>query len=65
MPIIRVELLPGRSDEQLAEFVSEVTASAIDILKCAQETVDVVFFEVEPKHWAHAGKLYSARSSGK
>lgn len=63
MPIIRVELLPGRSEEQLAEFASEVTASAVEILKCGRDTVEVLFFEVEPKHWAHAGKLYSAKAS--
>lgn len=59
MPIIRVELLPGRTQEQKALYAAEATRLAAEILKCATESVDVIFTETAPQDWARAGRLYS------
>lgn len=59
MPIIRVELLPGRTAEQKAQYAAEVTRLTADILKCPVQAVDVLFTEVQAQDWAHAGMLYS------
>lgn len=60
MPIIRIDLLPGRTNLQIAQFTQEVTRLAVEVLKCTPETVDVIFTEVSENRWAHAGKLYSS-----
>lgn len=57
MPMIRVELLKGRSVSQKREFADIVTREASRILNCAPEVVDIVFQEIERHDWAKGGKL--------
>jgi 4-oxalocrotonate tautomerase len=57
MPMIRVELLKGRTVEQKREFVEIVTREAARILKCTPDAVDIVFNDVERHDWASGGKL--------
>ncbi|MFK8253217.1 tautomerase family protein [Ancylobacter terrae] len=59
MPIIRVELLEGRSRAQKKEFAEVVTREASRILGCAPDVVDVVFVSISPDDWASAGRLVS------
>ena len=62
MPMIKVELLKGRSVEQKREFAEVVTREASRILKCPPDVVDIVFQDVEAHDWAHNGKLSSDKS---
>lgn len=57
MPIIRVELLKGRSIEQKREFAEVVTRETACILKCSPNVVDIVFCETETENWANGGRL--------
>jgi 4-oxalocrotonate tautomerase len=59
MPILSLEMHPGRSPEQKRAFVSEVTRVAVETLSCPPESVDVLITEVPREHWAKAGKLVS------
>ncbi|KAE8754634.1 4-oxalocrotonate tautomerase [Paraburkholderia madseniana] len=59
MPIVRIELSPGRTHEQKAKYVEEVTRLTSEVLKCPVESVDVMFIEIPPADWAHAGKFYA------
>jgi len=59
MPIIRIELLPGRTALQKARYAQEVTQLTAEILGCAQETVDVIFTEIQGEDWVHAGVPYA------
>ncbi|MBN3815338.1 4-oxalocrotonate tautomerase [Paraburkholderia sp. Se-20369] len=59
MPIVRVELLPGRCHEQKTKYVEEVTKLTSEVLKCSVESIDVIFVEVPATEWAHAGKFYA------
>ncbi|WP_083399132.1 4-oxalocrotonate tautomerase [Oceanisphaera psychrotolerans] len=60
MPIVRVELCPGRTQEQKARFVSEVTRLTEQTLNCPYESIDVIFTEVAASDWAHSGRFYSS-----
>ncbi len=57
MPVIRVELLKGRTLDQKREFAVVVTREAARILNCKPEVVDIVFQDVEPQDWANGGLL--------
>lgn len=57
MPILRLEMHPGRTPEQKREFVREATRVTVEILKCPPESVDIVIVEVPREAWAKAGKL--------
>lgn len=59
MPIIRVELLPGRSLEQKVQYAAEVTRLTVELLQCPAPSVDVIFTEVAPTDWAKEGRMLS------
>jgi 4-oxalocrotonate tautomerase len=59
LPIVKVEMSPGRTHEQKAKYVEEVTRLTSEVLKCPIESIDVMFIEVDGTNWAHAGKFYS------
>ena len=57
MPVLRLEMVPGRTPEQKRDFVREVTRVAVETLLCKPESVDVLIIELPKAHWAKAGKL--------
>ena len=57
MPVLHLEMHPGRTLEQKRAFVREVTRVTVETLVCPSETVDVVITEVPRDAWAKAGKL--------
>lgn len=59
MPMIRVEMLEGRTVEQKREFAEVMTREASRILRCPAEVVDIVFVSVARDDWATGGKLAS------
>ena len=59
MPLIRVEMFPGRTLDQKREFALAVTREASQILKCEPGAVDVIFSEIQKDEWATGGKLWS------
>lgn len=65
MPIIRVELLSGRSQEQKRAFAKAVTELASQTLGCRAEAVAVVFTDVAPHDWANGGRLESDKTVAK
>ena len=59
MPIIRVELLEGRSPDQKRDFAREVTDSFVRTCGGTPQSVQVVFQDVARHDWAAGGKLMS------
>lgn len=59
MPLIKVEMFPGRTLEQKREFAVAITREASRILQCEPGAVDVIFSEIRKEDWATAGKLWS------
>ncbi|MFM0592017.1 MULTISPECIES: 4-oxalocrotonate tautomerase [Paraburkholderia] len=59
MPVLHLEMHPGRTLEQKRAFVREVTRVTVDTLVCPPESVEVVITEVPRDAWAKAGKLLS------
>ncbi len=63
MPIIRVELLEGRTVEQKREIRRGGDARGARILRCTPEAINLVFAPVAREDWAVAGKLTTIRNS--
>ena len=59
MPIVKIELSPGRTVAQKTEFMEKVTHLTSEVLKCPIDSVDVLFVEVDGSNWAHGGKFYA------
>ncbi|MBL0373948.1 4-oxalocrotonate tautomerase family protein [Rhizobium sp. KVB221] len=65
MPIIRVELLTGRSAEKKAELAKEFTETLERVAGVKPEATTVVFVEVAPENWTIAGAPLGAPPTSK
>ncbi|MCY3543452.1 MAG: tautomerase family protein [Chloroflexi bacterium] len=59
MPIVRVEMWPGRTREQKAELAKVITDAINDIAGAPPEATIIVFEDVSKDDWAQSGKLAS------
>jgi 4-oxalocrotonate tautomerase len=57
MPIIRLEMLTGRTHAQKVELAEVLTREAARIAKCPASDIQLVITEVERSSWAVGGKL--------
>ncbi|MEE9199725.1 MAG: 2-hydroxymuconate tautomerase [Dehalococcoidia bacterium] len=62
MPIVRVEMLPGRTDEQKAALVKAMTDAMVNIAKTpSADGVHVIITETAGEHWATGGEMLSVK----
>ena len=59
MPIVRVEMWPGRTHEQKKELAKAITDAVVKIAKTTPEATFVIFTDVEKSEWAQGGVLSS------
>ena len=59
MPIVTVEMYPGRTKEQKAAMAKAITDAVVKIAVTTPEQTDVLFKEVAREDWAKAGVLQS------
>lgn len=59
MPIIRVEMLEGRTAEQKRALVKELTEAFVRTAGGRPDAISVVLTDVAKGDWAAGGKLYS------
>lgn len=57
MPIIKVEILEGRSREQKRELAQVLTKETARIIKVNEASIFVVIDEVTKENWAVGGEL--------
>lgn len=63
MPIIRVELLPGRTPALKAQLARELTECAARLLEAQPGHIYVIYSEIEAVDWAVGGQPLSAHAS--
>jgi len=56
MPIVRIELLAGRSPSVKAELMAQVTNAVATTLGVDAEQVRVLLYEIPLEHWSVGGK---------
>ncbi|MDM8000277.1 MAG: 2-hydroxymuconate tautomerase family protein [Dehalococcoidia bacterium] len=59
MPIVRVEMWPGRTHEQKAELARRITEAVVSVAKTTPEATIVIFEDVAKENWAVGGILAS------
>ena len=59
MPIVRVEMWPGRTREQKAQLARVITEAIVDIADTNAEATTVIFEDVARENWAIGGVLAS------
>ncbi|KAA2214378.1 tautomerase family protein [Teichococcus oryzae] len=60
MPFVRIDLFPGRTDEQKANTARAITEALVQHAGCTPQSVQIVFAEVKKSDWATAGVMASA-----
>lgn len=60
MPLVQVTLVEGRSPEQRAALIREVTAAVVRTTAMAPERVRVVLYEVAAEDWGVGGVTKAA-----
>lgn len=56
MPIIHVQVIEGRTDEQLSKLMESLTDAAAESLGVKKEQVRVLIQEIPNRHWGVGGK---------
>ncbi len=59
MPVIRVEMIEGRSKDQKREIAQVFAREMARICECNEQGIHVVFDEVNKDNWSVGGKLIS------
>ena len=59
MPIVRVQMYPGRTHAQKAELAKAITEAVVTIAHTTPEATTVLFEDVPKENWAEAGVLAS------
>ncbi len=59
MPIVRIEMWPGRSHAQKAELAKAITDAMVSIANTTPESTIIVFEDVPKDNWAQNGLLAS------
>ena len=59
MPIIKVELFAGRTNEQKAAFTRAVTEIFVQVCGGTPQSVHVIFIDVQKSDWGVNGKMLS------
>lgn len=61
MPVLRVSMIEGRSNDQKARAAAALTAALEAHLGCRPEDVTIIFEEEPRENWAVAGRLLSEK----
>ena len=55
MPVITVEWLEGRTNQQKAQLADAMTKAFVDVAKVSKDQVWIVFRDVKRSDWAMGG----------
>jgi 4-oxalocrotonate tautomerase len=59
MPIVRVEMWPGRTQAQKRELARQITEVVCNVAQTTPEATIIVFEDVAKENWAQGGRLAS------
>ncbi len=63
MPIVRIELLQGRTPKMKNELIARVTDAVVTTLGIDPEQVRVLLYELPPEHWAVGGQTKAVQKT--
>nr|BBH95908.1 hypothetical protein KTA_41070 [Thermogemmatispora argillosa] len=63
MPVVIIEMYPGRTPEQKRALVKAVTEAMVEHAGARPDHLHVILHEVAPENWALAGRLGTEREA--
>jgi 4-oxalocrotonate tautomerase len=64
MPIVHIELYPGRSDTMKEHLARRIVDAVAEVAGTSRDAIDVIFHEVSKDNWAGGPRLVSHRPAG-
>ena len=61
MPIVRIDMWPGRTREQKNTLIRNVTDAVVQSIGCPEQAVEVLLYEVDKSDWAAGGVCHADR----
>ena len=61
MPLVRIDMFPGRTREAKDALIEKVTKAVVDSIGCPVEAVQVMLYEVDKADWARGGVSLARR----
>lgn len=65
MPIVRIDLLAGRTREAKDALIANVTRAVVDSIGCPVDAVQVLLYEVDKADWARGGVSHALKERAK
>jgi 4-oxalocrotonate tautomerase len=59
MPVIHIEMWPGRTQAQKQELARVITEAFVNIARTTPEATIIIFNDVSKENWAQGGVLAS------
>lgn len=59
MPVIHVEMFPGRDIETRRRLVRELTDAYVNVCGGRPQAIHILLKEIDQDRWANGGELYS------
>lgn len=65
MPIVNIQLIAGRSDEQKETLIQKVTEACVEAIDCTPESVRILLSDVATQDFGVAGESVAKRRAKK
>jgi 4-oxalocrotonate tautomerase len=62
VPIVRIEIWPGRTPDQKKALIRNVTDAVVSSVGCPEQAVEVLLYEVDKSDWAVGGVCHADRT---
>ncbi len=63
MPLVRIDMFPGRPREVKDALIRNVTATVVETVGCPADAVVVILNEVDQADWARGGVSHAQRKA--
>ena len=61
MPLVRIDMLAGRTREAKDSLIENVTKAVVESIGCPVDAVTVILYEVDKADWARGGVSHARR----
>jgi len=61
MPVVKIDMWDGRSEEEKEKVIQNVTAAIVESCGCPKEAVTVVIDDIPKENWGSGGEQHSKK----
>ncbi|WP_339670661.1 tautomerase family protein [Dasania marina] len=62
MPVITIQQIAGRTQQQKSEVMKKITEAFVDVYQVPAEGVMIIFQDLQDEDWGRNGVLHSEKS---